>query len=374
MRVLIAPDKFKGTLTARQAAEAIARGWVRARPGDTVTLLPISDGGDGFGTVLSELLRARSRSVQTCDAAHRQTSSRWWWQANTHTAIIESANIVGLAMLPHKKFHPFQLDTAGIAAALNAARRSGARRIILGIGGSATNDGGFGLARALGWKFFTRAGEEICAWTELQHLHQINAPRNRWPRGLVTVAVDVLNPLLGKRGATRVYGPQKGVRPEEFQRAEKCLAQLAKVGERALGKDYVRTPGAGAAGGLGFGLATFVGARLVSGFELFAKHSRLQRALHRADLLVTGEGASDSSTLMGKGAGEVARRGRQRGIPVLGLAGSIRNPRVIKKIFISAHALTDLTTIENAQRQAAHWLERLAFRAAKDLTNPVARK
>lgn len=367
MRVLIAPDKFKGTLTARQAAEAIARGWRRARPDDELMLLPISDGGDGFGAVLGELLQARSRRVKTLNAAHQPVVASWWWQTQSRTAIIESANIIGLAMLPPGKFHPFQLDTFGLGAAIQAAQKQGAKRIILGIGGSATNDGGFGLARALGWKFFNRAGKELSQWTELAELYVIEPPFKPLRKGWITVAVDVENPLLGARGATRIYGPQKGIRPQDVMPVERCLRRLAQVMKRQFGLDFSKSPGAGAAGGLGFGLATFAGARFVSGFELFAAQAKLSRRLEQADLVITGEGALDRSSLMGKGAGQIAALGRARKLPVIGLAGMILDRAVLRKLFQTTRAITDLTTAEAARQRAGHWLTELAFQVATNL-------
>src|SRR5580658_1595116 len=165
-RILIVPDKFKGSLTARQAANAIARGWRKARPKDFLELLPMSDGGDGFGEVLSGLLGASRRSVMTLDAAHRPLRCVWGW-AKTQTAIIESAKVNGLAMLAGKGFHPFQLDTFGLGKVLRAAWSAGARECVMGVGGSGTNDGGFGLARALGWRFFSGAGLELEEWWQL---------------------------------------------------------------------------------------------------------------------------------------------------------------------------------------------------------------
>jgi glycerate kinase len=158
MKVLIVPDKFKGTLTAAAAAAAIARGWRSGRPNDSLDLLPMSDGGDGFGEVTSKLLRARLQRAEAIDAAHRPCVAKWWWEPRTRTAIIESAGVIGLAMLPPKRFHPFELDTLGLGAVVQAAAQRGARRCLMGIGGSATNDGGFGLARALGWVFLDESG------------------------------------------------------------------------------------------------------------------------------------------------------------------------------------------------------------------------
>ena len=168
-------------------------------------------------------------------------------------------------MLPPGRFHPFQLDTLGLGAVMRAAAERGARRCLMGIGGSATNDGGFGLARALGWEFLDREGEPIERWTGLDGLERIRVPQRRRWFSAVVVATDVRNTLLGPRGATRVYGPQKGLRPQDFALAERCLGRLARVVKQQFGRDFAREPGAGAAGGLGFGLQAFLGAELHRG-------------------------------------------------------------------------------------------------------------
>src|SRR5688572_10606079 len=154
MKVLIIPDKFKGTLNAEEAAEAIAKGWSKIRPEDTLDILPMSDGGDGFGRVMSRLHKARMEPIQTVNAAGQRCVAQWGWDAQNRLAIIESASTAGLALLPPGKYHPFKLDSFGLGAILEAAWKSGARRCVIGIGGSATNDGGFGVARACGWKFW----------------------------------------------------------------------------------------------------------------------------------------------------------------------------------------------------------------------------
>jgi len=362
LKVLIAPDKFKGTLTAALAARAIARGWRAGRPRDAVELLPVTDGGDGFGGVMSSLLGARARIITTVDAAHRRCRSIWWWEQKTKTAIIESANVIGLAQLPPGKFHPFELDTFGLGAVIRAAAAAGARRCWIGIGGSATNDGGFGVARALGWRFLDRAGKAIERWTDLKGLADVRPPlRAGWFEELI-VAVDVQNPLLGPRGCTRIYGPQKGLKPRDFPAAEKCLRSLAEVVEMGNATDK---PGDGAAGGLGFGLRSFAGARLEPGFELLAHRAKLERRLRWADLVVTGEGAIDASTLMGKGVGQIAARCWKLEIPCLGLAGTLAAGRERKrKYFARLYGLTDLTSAALAKKRAAFWLERLAGQAA----------
>src|SRR5947209_15604789 len=197
LKVLIIPDKFKGTLTARQAAEAMAAGWRTARPQDELELLPMSDGGDGFGQILSDLLQAEPQPVKTVDAAHRPGEACWWWHSRTKTAIVEAAQAAGLAQLPTGKYHPFELDTQGFGELLKAAVAKGATRCLAGIGGSATNDGGFGMAYALGWQFFGKHDEKIVRWTELRTLAQVRPPDHIRLFDEFVVAVDVQNPLLG---------------------------------------------------------------------------------------------------------------------------------------------------------------------------------
>jgi len=368
LRVLIVPDKFKGTLTAEGAARAIARGWRQGRAADSLTLLPMSDGGEGFGQVLGRLMRAARRSVQTVDAAHRRLTAAWWWDPQTKTAVIESAKAIGLALLPPGQFHPFQLDTFGLGALVLAAHKAGARRCFVGLGGSATNDGGFGLARALGWRFVDAHGAEIETWPALARLASLRRPRRRSWFSKLSVAVDVQNPLLGRHGATRVYGPQKGLPPQDLASAENCLRRLALVCRRHFGKDYSREPGAGAAGGLGFGFRAFAGAQLASGFDLIACRTELEGCLAAADLVITAEGRIDQSTLMGKAVGQIARHCRDLKIPCLALAGETSgNPTPFRALFHSIHRLTSLTTVRCAKTEPALWLERLAAQVANAL-------
>jgi glycerate kinase len=372
LRVLIAPDKFKGTLTAAAAAAAIAQGWRTARPGDTLELLPLSDGGDGFGDVLGTLLGAEPRWVETVDAAQRPLRAPWGWIPHDCTAIIETAGTIGLALLPRGAFHPFDLDTRGLGPVFQAAAAAGARRVWVGIGGSATNDGGFGLARALGFRFLDASGAAIECWTALDRLDRIEPASSRLASVELTVAVDVENPLLGPQGASRIYGPQKGLRAEDFARAEACLGRLAAVVARApdaTGLDLALVPGAGAAGGLGFGLMAFLGARFEPGFDVVARCARLEERLRGADLVITGEGAIDASTLMGKGVGRLAQRCRAIRRPCIGLAGRCTvgtDPQTQAAGFTQVRALVpDLAPATEAMQRADYWLHQLAAATAR---------
>jgi len=295
MKVLIVPDKFKGTLTARKVADAIAKGWARVRPEDELDLAPMSDGGDGFGDLTGSAVGAQVRKVKTVDAAGRPVTTNWWWSESDRTAIVESALTIGIALLPPGRFHPFDLDTYGLGAVLRAARDEGATRVTVGIGGSATNDGGFGMARSLGWCFLDGRGVEIEDWTRLSALKRIERPSPHRLFRSVRVAVDVKNPLMGSEGCSRIYGPQKGLKPGDMKKAEKALGRLAEVYESQLGGELSSKPGAGAAGGLGFGLAGFLGGRFESGFDLFANLSGLKERIRQAGLVITAEGSIDRS-------------------------------------------------------------------------------
>ena len=365
-RILIVPDKFKGSLSALEAAEAIARGWAAACPGDSLALLPMSDGGDGFGPVMAGALGLEEQVVKGVDATGKARPTTWWLDSGAGQAVVETAQSNGLALLPKGQFHPFDLDTRGVGGLLLVAGQAGASRCLTGIGGSATNDGGFGMARALGWVFRDESGNAIEQWPGLDGLAAIESPASRaWPS--VTVASDVQNPLLGVNGATRVYGPQKGMRPEDFAKADDCLGRLAKVAAETLGSDFSLTPGAGAAGGLGFGLMAFAGATIESGFEVFAEATDLVTKIGETDYVVTAEGAIDEQTLMGKGTGQVAALCRRLGKPCIGLAGQLALGKAEadpgKRLYWRLAAIVpDLATEQEAMANAAYHLERLAKR------------
>lgn len=322
---------------------------------------------------MAALLGARPRSARVKNAAHRNCTVWWWWEPRTRTAIIESARVIGLAMLSPAKRVPFELDSFGLGMLVQHVAKAGAHRCLVGLGGSASNDGGFGLARALGWRFFDGTGQPLTSWTELSKLSRISRPlEHTWPNS-ITVASDVENPLCGRNGATRVYGPQKGLGPEKLHLAESYLRRLSRVVGWGPGRDLAEAPGAGAAGGLGFGFMAFCGARLESGFSLFARRAGLNRRLEKTNLVLTGEGRIDRSTFMGKGVGAIAHLCRKKGIPCIGLAGEMAGEAFARRTFTEVRALTDLVTSVQAKRRAFYWLERLAVKAARDF-RPLSRR
>ena len=373
LRVLIAPDKFKGSLTASQVAHAIADGWQKSRPKDQLTLLPMSDGGDGFGVVLAEALGAKIKLVNTVDAAHRPHKAEWTWAVKSKTAIVESAKVIGLSLVPKGKYHPFVLDSFGLGEVLLAAAKQGATKCIVGLGGSATNDAGFGMARALGWRFLSKDGTEITQWTKLNELTSVTLPKKRKLFRQITVAVDVQNPLLGARGCTRIYGPQKGVRPEDYPTCDAAMKRLVTVLKKQHGLDFSKTPGAGAAGGLGYGLLTFLGAKPQSGFELVAQHCQLLKHMKKADVVITGEGALDRSTTMGKGVGEIAQLARKQKLPCFGFSGYLDDVPAIRRRFDLARGLTPgFVTTEEAFAKPELHLSRLVQKVAHEISGPCA--
>ena len=366
MHILLVPDKFKGTLTALEACEAIQSGWQQARPQDTFEAVPMADGGDGFGEVLGHLLGAEHRTTLTTDSAGRPREAAWYWQALEKTAIVETAQVNGLALLPPGEFHPFQLDNYGLGAVWRDVLACGATRVLVGIGGSATNDGGFGMARACGWRFLDAKGVELTQWIELDQLERITPPPLP-SSGLETViAVDVQNPFLGPLGASRVYGGQKGLRETDFPKAEGCLGRLAEVVQKQWSEDIASIPGTGAAGGLGFGLKAFFQGRFEPGGAIFSRLARLEVRIAHADLIITAEGGMDEQTLMGKGVGVIAQAAADQGKPCICLAGGVNlgNARVPWPNF-TAHAIVpELASLAEAKSRAGYWLEQLSQKIA----------
>lgn len=377
LNILIVPDKFKGTLTAAQAAAAIRQGWKEIRPGDGIEELPGTDGGEGFGEILGHHLNAEPQTCcLTVDSAGRKRDAQWWLNRDTHTAVFETAQVNGLALLSRKEdgqeqYHPFKLDTYGIGAVLKEIAQAGVRRLYVGLGGSATNDGGFGLARSLGWSFWN-GKTELESWTQLNELTHVEKPASELSFDELIIATDVTNPLLGPNGATRVYGRQKGLcNEEDFCKAEACLDRLAKTIATATGKDFSLDERAGAAGGLGFGLKVFCGGKLESGFNVFARESQLRNRIRAVDLVVTGEGAMDEQSLQGKFVGEVAKMAAAEGKCCLCLAGIVSAESATPPWPAGFQAYAIVPSIasssDESRADAAGCLRRLAMAAAREV-------
>ena len=370
MRVLVAVDKFKGTLRADQVVEAVARGWKAIRPGDKLVPFPVSDGGDGFGHLLAGHLRARMFSSGTQNAAHQSIRSEWWLDKKTGTAIVESATSIGLALLPRGKFHPFRLDTYGLGLVLRDVLKHSPKKILIGLGGSATNDGGFGMACALGWKFIDRKNKVMSSWTQLRSLKNIISPSPDFGLPEIIIASDCKNPLLGIRGATRIYGPQKGLRGKDLESAEANLSVLAVAFSKQFKSKHHLAPGAGAAGGLGFGILSFLRGKIASGFDLFSECSGFATSLKNSDLIISAEGSVDESSLMGKAVGEVISTAVKNKKPVVLLGGRVTLKEFSSQV-VFAKGLTDLTSSERAMKNPKPYLELLSSLAALEVSSKL---
>jgi glycerate 2-kinase len=326
MRVVIAPDKFKGSLSAADAAGAMACGVTRACPGATIVVVPMADGGEG---TVDALVAATAGSVhEAVVTGPRGESLRasFGLSGDGRTAVIEMAAASGLVLVPKHERNPLVATTRGTGELILAAIALGAKRLIVGIGGSATNDGGAGLGQALGFRLLDVQGNELKpGGGDLGRLARIDSCARRPELDAVEVAVacDVTNPLCGPTGASAVYGPQKGADSGMIATLDRNLARFASIVERDLGVAIKELPGSGAAGGLGGGLVAFAGGKLSPGIELVIKAVDLESRLKHASLCLTGEGAIDGQSAFGKTAVGVARLARALKCPVLALAGSI---------------------------------------------------
>jgi glycerate kinase len=325
MKVVVAPNAFKGSLTASQAATAIARGVREALPDAEVVEVPVADGGDGTVEALVSANRGEYRSVEVQGPLGDLVAAQYGLIDSGRTGVVELATASGLTLISSDRRDPRRTSTYGFGQLLQAVRRDGALEVIAGIGGSATNDGGAGMAQALGYRFLDSHGRDLeRGGAALARLERIDSSGfdHRWSLVKVRVACDVTNPLTGPRGASAVYGPQKGADPQMVQELDAALGRLAAVIERDLGKRVADIPGAGAAGGTGAGLVAFLDAELVPGAPLVVEAAGLDAHLAGADLVITGEGQVDEQTAYGKAPGEVAKRAKAAGVPVVLLAGS----------------------------------------------------
>jgi len=360
MRILVAPDKFKGSLTAVEAAEAIRRGLLAADPHADVRMRPIADGGEGTAEAICQagggewvVCRARGPLGDPVEA-------RYAWLPGG-IAVIDMSEASGIGRISASRRDPLRATTFGTGEMIADAARRGARKILIGLGGSATNDGGCGIAAALGFRFLAADGTPMDPVPQnLPSLDRILAPDALDLPELIALC-DVQNPLLGTRGATHTYGPQKGA--VDLQPLEDALHHLAGIAARDLGRDCRDVPGAGAAGGTGFGLMCFLGASFRPGFEMIAGVLGLEKEMAQSDLVITGEGRLDAQTLEGKGPLGVAGLARRCGKRVVAFAGCIDADPRLREIFDDVVAITPPgLPLGEALRNAGHLLESAAAR------------
>ena len=371
MRILIAPDKFKGALNAGEAAQNIAKGLLDVLPDAQIEMVPMADGGEGTAEAICHARGCSWLECKVNDPLGREIDARYGWIDQKKLAIMEMSEAAGMRRLSESERDPMRATTFGVGEMILDATKRGANEITIGLGGSATNDGGFGMARALGFEFVHEH--------ENEHEHEyeqacvsslVEIKRIRRPTDLVlptiVAAVDVKNPLLGKSGATRVFGPQKGASKSDQDNLERALTRLADVVATGFGFDYRNEAGAGAAGGLGFGLLSFCAAKIRPGFEVVAEAVELESKMKDVDLVVTGEGSLDRQTLEGKTPAGVARLARKLHKPVFAIVGRAAEDRELREIFdgIYQNARPGMSQQEN-MRHAAELLRENGRELAK---------
>jgi glycerate kinase len=382
MKILIAPDKFKGSLTAREVAENIAKGLRDVLPAANIEMVPMADGGEGTAEVICNAVGGFWSQCKAHDPLGREIEARYVWIEDEKLGVMEMSEAAGMRRLSQTELDPIRATTFGVGEMILDASRRGAKEIIIGLGGSATNDGGFGMARALGFRFFYGSKELKRAVSDLEYLTKIEVPvaagvspansatqPTRLPPQLkIIAAVDVRNSLLGKNGATRVFGPQKGATKDQIDILERALTRLADVVAKEFGFDYRDEPGAGAAGGLGFGLMSFCAAKTRPGFDVVAETVGLESKMKEADLVITGEGSLDRQSLEGKTPVGVARLARKLGKRVFAIVGCTTNDREVCEIFdaVYENARPEMSQEQNMKRAA-----KLVRESARDLARSL---
>jgi glycerate kinase len=362
MPILLAPQEFKGSLTAIEAVAAMAAGVARAVPDAAIDRAPVADGGPGTVAALVAAAGGEERRARCRDPLGRPIEAAFGLLDGGHTAVIEMAAAAGLTLLRPSELDPLRAGAEGVGDLIRAALDAGATRLVIGLGGSATNDGGAGMARTLGARLLDADGRDLPpGGAALASLARIDCSGldPRLAGVSVTGATDVRNPLCGPEGASAVYGPQKGATPEQVRQLDAALARYAEIIARDTGVEVREQLGAGAAGGLGAGLLAFLHAELRPGFDLVAGITDLERRIAAADLVLTGEGRLDGQSLYGKTTVGVARLARRHGVPVVALCGSLGPSweRTLDEGLTAAWSLVPgPMSLDEAQRRAADLL------------------
>jgi len=366
MKIVIAPDSFKESLSAAGVASALARGLRQALPTAEIRECPLGDGGEGTLDAVLAATGGEVREARVTGPLGEPVTARWGWLAEQRTAFVEMASASGLELVPRARRDVRVATSHGTGELLRAALDAGAERLVLAIGGSATNDSGAGVLQALGVRLLDGQGQALApggaalaslASLDLTDLHP------RLAAVEVVIAADVDNPLCGPQGASQIFGPQKGASPEQVRELDAALAHFATVTAATLGRDVSEQPGAGAAGGVGFAALAFLQATFRPGIEVVAELVGLEEALQDADLAVTGEGRLDGQTLRGKTPAGVLRLAQRHGVPVVAVAGSLGEgyDALYQQGLAAAFSLVPgPLSLEEALAQAEGLLERTA--------------
>ncbi|QHE51639.1 glycerate kinase [Pontibacillus sp. HMF3514] len=369
MNVLIAPDSYKGSLSAIDVSLIIKKAFTNVFVDVNCVTAPMADGGEGILDTLLFSTSGHEVHLEANGPLGDKIPTVYGVSGDGETAIIEMAKVAGLPMIPKDQQNPLLTTTYGIGEVILHAIDQGYRKFIIGLGGSATNDGGLGMLQALGARFINRDGKSVQPiGASLADIHEVDfsgiSPILQECE--IKIASDVENPLCGKEGASHVFGPQKGATPEQIEELDQGLAHFASKVEEHLGKSYQRTPGAGAAGGLGFGLLV-IGAQLYSGAKLVADQIQLENNIEKADLIITGEGQSDFQTRYGKVPSYVGKRSKEHGKPCLLIAGSLgEGIEQLDDLFVSYHSIMNKPmSLEEAMENVEDLLYQTAVNIAK---------
>ena len=366
MKIVIAPDSFKESLSAAGVASALARGLRQALPTAEILECPLGDGGEGTLDAVLAATGGEVREARVTGPLGEPVTARWGWLAEQRTAFVEMASASGLELVPKARRDVRVATSHGTGELLRAALDAGAERLVLAIGGSATNDGGAGVLQALGVRLLDGQGQALApGGAALASLASLNLTdlHPRLAAVEVVIAADVDNPLCGPQGASQIFGPQKGASPEQVRELDAALAHFATVTAATLGRDVSEQPGAGAAGGVGFAALAFLQATFRPGIEVVAELVGLDEALQDADLAVTGEGRLDGQTLRGKTPAGVLRLAQRHGVPVVAVAGSLGEgyDALYQQGLAAAFSLVPgPLSLEEALAQAEGLLERTA--------------
>lgn len=366
MKIVVAPDSFKESLSAMEVAQAIEKGFRAVFPDAQIEKIPMADGGEGTVQSLVDATGGKIITKEVTGPLGEKVTAFFGVLGDGKTAVIEMAAASGLHLVPVEKRNPLLTTTRGTGELILAALDEGVDHLIIGIGGSATNDGGSGMAQALGARLLDKDRNEIApGGGSLDKLANIDISEldARLQNVKIEVACDVDNPLIGQDGASHVFGPQKGATPEMVEQLDQNLAHYATILARDLGKDVAHIPGAGAAGGLGAGLLAFLDAELKSGIDIVIAATDLEEKIKDADLVITGEGKIDSQTIHGKTPIGVAKAAKKFNIPVIAICGSIADDADVVHdhgIDVLFSSLMRITTLEEALESGASNVEKTA--------------
>ena len=326
MKVVIAIDSLKGSLSSMEAGTALKDGILAAKPDAEVIVKPLADGGEGTTDALIEGMNGERIDLTVTGPMHTPVDAYYGYLKDTNTAVMEMASAAGITLVPDSEKNPLLATSYGVGEMINDAIQRGCRNFIIGIGGSVTNDGGIGMLKALGVRFLDENGEDAGeggqALAKVARI-DVSGMNPLLKECHIQVACDVNNPLCGENGSTYVYGPQKGVTEDMKKTLDEAMAHFARVTSETLENDYMNTPGAGAAGGLGYAFLAYTGAALTPGIELILDAVGLEEELSGADVVVTGEGRLDFQTAMGKAPVGVARLAKKYNAKVIAFAGSV---------------------------------------------------